>query len=140
MFTDEKWFDQYVIGEKTTASMQNHVKQQTKTLSQDLCIIFHSKSWYGLESFLIELTEIVISSQKTYREFHKRIHKSKMTIEAIKNMEFSLIGPDIWALNSPDLNLLGYYFLEHEHKISKKFSFLWYFYFIHIIVLENIYI
>ena len=44
---------------------------------------------------------------------------SKATIKAIKSMGFSLIMPDIWPSNLPDLNLLDYFF-GTQKKYSKK--------------------
>ena len=51
---------------KTTASTLNHEKQQTKTLAQDLCISFHSKSWYGLESPSMELPTSLFCPRKCH--------------------------------------------------------------------------
>ena len=51
---------------KTTASMPNHEKQQTKILAQDLYISFRTKSWYGLESPSMELPTSEFHSMRTF--------------------------------------------------------------------------
>ena len=45
---------------------------------------------------------------------------SKETIEAIKSMEFSLIGLDIWPANSSDLNRIFYFIFEQGRSKTKK--------------------
>ena len=54
----------------------------------------------------------LIGPDFTFQQYGAKPHTSKATIEAIKSMGFSLIWPDIWPPNSPDLNQLDYYFWE----------------------------
>ena len=52
----------------------------------------------------------LIGQNLSFQQDGARSHTSKVTIEAIKSMGFSLIGSDIWPLNSPDLNPLIIFF------------------------------
>ena len=54
------------IKDKMSASIQNHEKQQTKILAQDMFTSSHSKSWYGLDSFFKELPISSFGTEKLH--------------------------------------------------------------------------
>ena len=54
----------------------------------------------------------MIGPDFTFQQDGAKPHTSGTTIETIESMGFSLIGPDIWPPNSPDLNPLDYFFWD----------------------------
>ena len=48
----------------------------------------------------------LIGPDFTFQRDSSKPHTSETTIDTIESMRFSLIGPDIWPPNSPDLNPL----------------------------------
>ena len=54
----------------------------------------------------------LIGPDFTFQKDGEKQHTSGTTIETIESLGFSLIGADIWPPNSPDLNLLDYFFWD----------------------------
>jgi transposase len=52
----------------------------------------------------------LIGDNFTFQQDGATSHTAEITIETIKNMGFSVISPDKWPANSPDLNPLDYFF------------------------------
>ena len=141
LFSDEKWFDQdgqcnrqndCVYAESREAANEDFGTRPVHKFP------FKVMVWAGIT--FNGVTDIVILPQKmsfdadfyienvlpivkkdgnrligldfTFQQDGAKPHTSGTTIETIESMGFSLIGPDIWPPNSPDLNPLDYFFWD----------------------------
>ena len=93
-------------------------------------VILPQKTSFDADFYIENVLPIVkrdgnrlIGPDFTFQQDLAKHRTSKVTTEAIKSMGFSLIGPDIWPPNSPDLNPLDYFFWDAVEVQLKTKSF-----------------
>jgi len=139
MFSGEKWFDQdgqynrqndCVYAESREAANEDFSTRPVNKFPFKVMlwagitfngvtniVILPQKMPFDADFYIEKVFPIVnrdgnrlIGPNFTFQQDGAKPHTSKATIEAIKSMGFSLIGPDNWPPNSPDLNPLYYFF------------------------------
>ena len=94
-------------------------------------VILPQKTSFDANFYIQKILPIVkkdgnrlIGPDFTFQQNGSKSHTSRATIEAIESMGVSLIGPQIWPPNSPDLNPLDYFFWNEveAHLKTKTFK------------------
>ena len=92
------------------------------------CVVLPPKTTYDAKFYCENVLPIVqrdgtklIGPDFTFQQDGATCHTAKVTMETIKNMGFSIIRPDRWPANSPDLKSLYYFFWnEVESRLKGK--------------------
>jgi hypothetical protein len=150
LFSDKKWFDQdgqynrqndCVYAESREAANEDFGTRPVHKFPYKVMVwagitfngvtdivILPQKTSFDADFYIANVLPIVkkdgnrlIGPDFTFQQDGAKPHTSGATIEAIKSMGISLIGPDTWPPNSPDLNPLNYFFWnEVEVQLKTK--------------------
>jgi len=153
MFSDEKWFDQdgqYNRQNDRIYAVSRQAATEDMGTRPEHKFPFKVMVWIGVT--FSGLTQLVILPQKTtfdsdfyvekvlpivkrdgiqligenfiFQQDGAKPHTSGQTMEAIEKLGFSIIAPEKWPPNSPDLNPLDYFFWNEVevHLKTKKFN------------------
>ena len=153
MFSDEKWFDQdgqyNRQNDRVYAASRKEATEDIGTRPEHK-FPFKVMVWIGVT--FSGLTQVVILPQKTsfdsdfyvekvlpivkrdgiqligenfiFQQDGAKPHTSGQTMDAVQKLGISIIGPEKWPPNSPDLNPLDYFFWNEVevHLKTKKFN------------------